>query len=258
MCSTSKTMEMMGKSSGGGGGGGSFSTGPRIISPIKVKQNPAEYVLLDVREKDELDGRDVEKPLNGAVCKPMGKLLTDAHNDMLDEYKSQKLVVYCNTGYRSGIACKALEDLGFDAYTLEMGLLGWTNYAALTPEFVTVLTVKDDIEKITLGLSFANAGLQQGKTVAVIMFGDGVELVQKPERLGGKLMYEDWKLNDPFKPVKGLMNKFVSEGGIVFACTTCVKSRGITYADLLDFVSPIQAPDFVRMVSQAGGSVQLT
>lgn len=65
-------------------------------------------IIIDVREKEEFDRSHVSKALNI----PLSKLMHgQAKLDTLP--KNAELVVYCNSGNRSGMAEKILKNQGF-------------------------------------------------------------------------------------------------------------------------------------------------
>eukprot|EP01063_Lacrimia_lanifica_P002395 TRINITY_DN11260_c0_g1_i1.p1 TRINITY_DN11260_c0_g1~~TRINITY_DN11260_c0_g1_i1.p1 ORF type:complete len:259 (+),score=108.66 TRINITY_DN11260_c0_g1_i1:73-849(+) len=247
MCTTSAAMADMGAPAPALGRG---PQGARVISPISVKASLGSCHLLDCREKEEFTP-DAVPALEGAQLVDNAMLFLKAckegkHNNLKQSIRAagKKLVCYCNSGYRSAIVSSALEAMGFDAYSMEMGLKGWNNYATLSPEVVVTLTTTD-VEKATLAFSCANAALAQGKVTAVVCFAHGVDLMKRVD--GGGAVYDDMKANEPFKPMKVLVDNFNKDGGVVFCCNTCVKSRGLEFKDLQDFVHFMQAPDFVRM-----------
>lgn len=65
-------------------------------------------ILVDVREKQEF----VEKHAEGAVSMPLSALMENTY-DLSVFPKDAKIIAYCNTGRRSGIAKGTLESHGF-------------------------------------------------------------------------------------------------------------------------------------------------
>lgn len=65
-------------------------------------------VFVDVRTKREYDAGHVE----GAIHIPHTQM--DDRHEELGEYRDQQIVVYCQSGRRSGIAERILEDAGFE------------------------------------------------------------------------------------------------------------------------------------------------
>lgn len=91
-----------------------------IIDYIEAKEileEDSRAVLLDVRSKQEYD----EYHLNGAICVPnyelqnkIGKIIED---------KNQVIVIYCQTGGRSGKAAKMLRKMGYkNVYEISGGI----------------------------------------------------------------------------------------------------------------------------------------
>ena len=73
--------------------------------------------LIDVRNPDEHDAGHIE----GDRLIPFDRLKDEA--DQLP--KDQPVVLYCRGGDRSSAAVQALRASGYDAYSVEGGLLGW-------------------------------------------------------------------------------------------------------------------------------------
>ena len=91
------------------------------ISPAELKQlkdQNADFVLIDVREEHEFD----EANLNGQLI-PMGEVM-----DRVDEIpKDKQVVVHCRSGKRSATVINALESQhGFtNLYNLRGGILAY-------------------------------------------------------------------------------------------------------------------------------------
>jgi rhodanese-related sulfurtransferase len=94
------------------------------ITPKELQEGKDEYLVLDVREADELeDGK-----INGAVNIPLGQLIRKARHGDTDDLKRKKIITYCNSGYRGNIAADELNKQGFDAVTIEGGYSAWKDY----------------------------------------------------------------------------------------------------------------------------------
>ena len=73
--------------------------------------------LVDVREDDELaaDGR-----IEGALHIPLGTLAERA-----GELAGERVVLICRSGARSGMAADALRASGYEACSVDGGILAW-------------------------------------------------------------------------------------------------------------------------------------
>jgi rhodanese-related sulfurtransferase len=91
------------------------------ISPKELQGRKDEYVIVDVREADEL----VEGNIDKAVSMPLGQLIRKVRHGDLNDLKSKKIVTYCSGGYRGNIAADELNKQGFDAITIEGGYSAW-------------------------------------------------------------------------------------------------------------------------------------
>ena len=94
------------------------------MTPKEVQEGKDEYMILDVREADELE----EGKIDGAVNIPLGQLIRKARHGDIDDLKRKKIVTYCNSGYRGNIAADELNKQGFDTVTIEGGYSAWKDY----------------------------------------------------------------------------------------------------------------------------------
>ena len=60
------------------------------VTSKELRERQDEYVYVDVREADEIEGGMIE----GAVNIPLGRLITRARQGDLDDYKRKKIVTY--------------------------------------------------------------------------------------------------------------------------------------------------------------------
>lgn len=88
---------------------------------VQIINNEEDNVLvLDVREPAETAGGKIAK----AVQIPVGSVAQRLSE--LDKHRGKHVIVYCKTGTRSGIACKALNKAGFEqVHNLSGGILAW-------------------------------------------------------------------------------------------------------------------------------------
>lgn len=91
------------------------------IDNIKLNQmidSNEDFLLLDIRDKEEFEERFIPK----AVNIPLNKLLFSI--DDIEEYKDKNVIVYCRSGHRSITACNLLSMEGFkNLYNLEKGIV---------------------------------------------------------------------------------------------------------------------------------------
>jgi rhodanese-related sulfurtransferase len=91
------------------------------VTPKELQGKKDEYVIVDVRETDELE----EGKIDGAVNIPLGQLIRKARQCDLNDLKRKKICTYCSGGYRGNIAADELNKQGFDAVTIEGGYSAW-------------------------------------------------------------------------------------------------------------------------------------
>lgn len=89
------------------------------VDPSEVMARLAEVVLVDIREPDEhFDG-----VIPGALLLPRGLIERDIASLAPDP--TRRVVVYCESGWRSVLAARTLTDLGYDAVSMRGGFDEW-------------------------------------------------------------------------------------------------------------------------------------
>jgi len=91
------------------------------ITANDLKSQQSDYVIIDVREADELSGGVVE----GSVHMPLGLSIRNAKKKQIEDMRNKKICTYCGTGYRGNIAADELIKEGFNAVTLDGGYGSW-------------------------------------------------------------------------------------------------------------------------------------
>jgi len=91
------------------------------ISTNDLKSKQSDFVIIDVRETDELDGGVID----GSISIPLGLVIRNAKKKQIENLRDKKICTYCGTGYRGNIAADELVKEGFDAVTLEGGYSTW-------------------------------------------------------------------------------------------------------------------------------------
>lgn len=100
--------------------------------------------------------------------------------------------------------------------------------ADATEKLVVMMTNGIASELSSVGFTIANGAITAGLKVSVFLTSSAVDLARK----GGQAMTHV----PPLEPLAALIRDFMARGGVVWACTPCVKARGYEAADLLDGV----------------------
>ena len=90
-----------------------------LASDLKAQKD--DFVIMDVREADELTGGKIE----GSIHMPLGLTIRNAKKKQIEDLRGKKICTYCGSGYRGSIAADELNKEGFDAVTLEGGFPSW-------------------------------------------------------------------------------------------------------------------------------------
>ena len=91
------------------------------ISARDLKAKKAEFVVIDVREADELSNGKIED----SIHMPLGLTIRNAKKKQIENLRGKKICTYCGTGYRGNIAAEELNKEGFNAVTLDGGFPSW-------------------------------------------------------------------------------------------------------------------------------------
>jgi len=91
------------------------------ISASDLKANKDSFVIIDVREADELAGGKIE----GSQHMPLGLTIRNAKKKQIEDLRDKKICTYCGSGYRGNIAADELNKEGFNAVTLDGGYPSW-------------------------------------------------------------------------------------------------------------------------------------
>jgi rhodanese-related sulfurtransferase len=94
------------------------------ITAKDLAEKKADFVLIDVRETDEID-EDGGGTIEGAVNIPLGQLIRKGRQGELDDLKGKTICTYCNGGYRGNIGADELNKKGFRAVTIDGGYAAW-------------------------------------------------------------------------------------------------------------------------------------
>jgi predicted peroxiredoxin len=95
-----------------------------------------------------------------------------------------------------------------------------------TGKLVVLVTRGIDSEMSSVAFTIANGAITAGLKVSMFLTSAAVDLVRR----GGQRLTQV----APLEPLSALIEDFQKRGGVIWACTPCVKSRGYEQADLLD------------------------
>jgi len=91
------------------------------ITADQLKSQKSDFIIIDVRESDELEGGIIEN----SIHMPLGLAIRNAKKKQIEDLKDKKICTYCGTGYRGNIAADELVKEGFSAVTLDSGYPSW-------------------------------------------------------------------------------------------------------------------------------------
>jgi len=91
------------------------------ITASDLKSQKNDFVIIDVRESDELEGGVIED----SVHMSLGLSIRNAKKKQIEDMREKKICTYCGTGYRGNIAADELAKEGFNTVTLDGGYSAW-------------------------------------------------------------------------------------------------------------------------------------
>lgn len=97
-----------------------------------------------------------------------------------------------------------------------------------TGKLVVLVTKGIDSELSSVAFTIANGGLTAGLEVSIFLTSAAIDLVRKGAQ---RLTHVA-----PLDPLAASIEDFQKRGGVIWACTPCVKSRGYEQDDLLEGV----------------------
>jgi predicted peroxiredoxin len=111
---------------------------------------------------------------------------------------------------------------------------------------VTLAECRTNGDKATLAFVVANAALASDKDTLVFLSADGAWAAARGE---AEKIDED----EPFAPLKDLVDKFIAGGGKLWVCTPCMKKRQIGEDDLIEGAQPAGGAALVEWLSDGSG-----
>ena len=95
------------------------------ITAKDLADKKGDFVLIDVREADEIAEDGGGATIEGAVNIPLGQLIRKVRQGGLDDLKGKTVCTYCNGGYRGNIGADELNKKGFTSVTIDGGYAAW-------------------------------------------------------------------------------------------------------------------------------------
>ena len=107
-----------------------------------------------------------------------------------------------------------------------------------------------DDERATVAWTLANAGVAEGQDVTVFAVSSGVDVLRK-----GAADVVHMNPHDP--SMKDLIDKFMANGGAVWACPPCSSLRGYSEDQYIDGVSITGAGPVYDLITQGAATICL-
>lgn len=100
--------------------------------------------------------------------------------------------------------------------------------AGTTEKLVVLVTRGIDSELSSVAFTIANGGITAGLKVSIFLTSTAIDIVRRNAQTMTHV--------PPLDPLARLIDSFQARGGVIWACTPCVVSRGYRQEDLLDGV----------------------
>ncbi len=115
---------------------------------------------------------------------------------------------------------------------------------------IVVAHAKDNVDRATVSLTLANAALEHGHKVRVVLTCEAVRLTVRGYAL-------DMNDEPPFLPVHTLMEHIQAKGGQFFVCTSSMMKRALQKDDMIDGVHFADAAGIVKILAEADRTIQI-
>lgn len=116
---------------------------------------------------------------------------------------------------------------------------------------VTLFEGKANPNNLTVAVVMGLNALKQGHTATMILMVEAVELGQPGATKG-------IDIGAPFSEVSGQLEEYLSLGGQVCICNSCMIHNGFEASDMDSRFHLIDAPTVVSLLMNAKGSLQIT
>ena len=103
---------------------------------------------------------------------------------------------------------------------------------------------------MTVAWTLANAGIANGQDVTVFAVSAGVDVLRKRAA-------DTVQMNPHDPSMKELIDKFMANGGTVWACPPCSALRGYTEDDLIDGVAIAGAGPVYELIAEGAATISL-
>ncbi len=121
-----------------------------------------------------------------------------------------------------------------------------------TANFVaTLFDGKSNPAKATVAFTMALNAVKKEHSAMVLLMVEAVEL-GLPDATAGM------DVGAPFAPVAKLLEEFLSLGGRVGICASCMIHNGFTAEQMVPQYEIVTAPEVIDLLMAAGGSLQIT
>jgi len=116
---------------------------------------------------------------------------------------------------------------------------------------VTLFEGKENPNNLTVAVVMGVNALKQGHSASIILMVHAVALGQPGAT-------EGVDIGAPFPAVSGQLEEFLRLGGQVCICSSCMEHNGFKAEQMDDRFVLITAPDVVKLLMGAKGSLQIT
>ncbi len=116
-------------------------------------------------------------------------------------------------------------------------------------KLVLMLAHNANDDRSTVAFTIANVALSSGMEVGIFLTSDGVEM----SREGGC----DYTTVKPFKPASELIESFLTNGGVMWACAPCFQHRGMKDDETVEGAIVIGAGPMLEWIADGASTLCL-
>lgn len=116
-----------------------------------------------------------------------------------------------------------------------------------TRDLVVVVTHGIDHDLSSVAFTIANGAMTAGLNVSIFLTSAAVDLARRRAI--------DTTVVAPLEPLASLVRDFLKRGGQLWACTPCVKARGLEQPDLIDGVEITGAAKMHELIKSGAATL---
>jgi len=115
---------------------------------------------------------------------------------------------------------------------------------------ITLTAHENDENNVTIAFTMGLKAIEKGHKVEIMLLSNAVHLAENG--------YADKiDIGAPFSPISDILPKFITDGGTLSVCSSCMEHNGVKEADLVDGSQVITADYVIDALMETERTLQL-